>query len=157
MADPVPVIPSPGLRRLKALAEGLVGPELYIRIVEALPDALVIVNSDGEMVLANAQAELLLGYHRSELIGKEVEILIPEQLRERHQSHRMRFMSDPRVRPMGIELKLAARHKDGHELPVEINLSPLVAPEGVFVLAVLRPIRLNKHPTDVAVGAHGRE
>jgi rsbT co-antagonist protein RsbR len=130
---------SPELRRLRALAEELVGPELFARLIESLPDALVVVNDHSEIVLFNAQAEFLFGYHRSEVIGHEIEILIPEGVRHRHKEHRAGFMAQPRVRPMGLNLSLAGRHKSGTEFPVEINLSPVVAPEGLFCSAVVRP------------------
>lgn len=124
--------------RLRALAEELVSPTLFVRIVEALPDALIVVNDQGDIVLVNAQAELLFGYHRSELIGEKVELLVPEAKRAVHPQHREGFVADPRVRPMGADLHLTARHKSGRELAVKINLSPLMAPEGLFVSAVIR-------------------
>lgn len=134
----MPDAPSPELRRLRALTAELVGPELFSRLIEALPDALVVVNDHGEVVLFNAQAEFLFGYHRSEVVGRPVEILIPEGVRGQHETHRAHFFAAPRVRPMGINLALAGRHKNGAEFGVEINLSPVVAPEGLFVSAVVR-------------------
>jgi protein-histidine pros-kinase len=129
------------LARMKALAETLAGPELLARIVETLADPVVVVDEDGSIILFNAQAELLFGYHRSEVLGQKVEMLAPETRREAHVGHRTGFMHEPRTRPMGIGLQLAGRHKSGREFPVEINLSPLQTADGLFVSAVIRKAR----------------
>jgi PAS domain S-box-containing protein len=126
------------LARLRSLTETLIGPELFGRLLEALPDALVVVNAGGEVVLFNSQAELLLGYHRSEVIGRSVDMLVPAMARDRHAAHRQRFSEAPQTRPMGSDLQLAAQRKDGSEIPVAINLSPIVSPEGLFTMAVIR-------------------
>ncbi|HEY3492591.1 MAG TPA: PAS domain S-box protein [Solirubrobacterales bacterium] len=129
---------SPALERLRLLNEHLVSPELFYRLLDGLPDALVVVDSSGRVVLFNSQAELLFGYHRSEVTGHEVEMLIPEAARARHANHRTAFTETPQTRPMGTGLVLAARHKDGHEVPVSINLSPIVSPDGLYTSAVIR-------------------
>lgn len=126
------------LARLRSLTETLVGPELFGRLLEALPDALVVVNAGGEIVLFNSQAELLTGYHRSEVIGRSVDMLVPAMARDRHAGHRAGFAERPQTRPMGNDLPLAAQRKDGSEIPVAINLSPIVSPEGLFTMAVIR-------------------
>jgi PAS domain S-box-containing protein len=113
-------------------------------LLEAAPDAIVIVDADGKIVLANSQADNLFGYSRDELIEQAVELLLPEGLRAVHARHRAGFFSQPRVRAMGAGLDLHARAKDGREFPVEISLSPLVTETGTLVSAAIRDISERK-------------
>ena len=104
------------------------------------PDALIVADSAGGVVLANASAEAMLGYEAGELIGLSVEALVPNSVRPRHAALRASFASDPRPRPMGIQTDLVARRKDGSETRVEIALSPMRDQGQPFVVAAIRDI-----------------
>lgn len=121
---------------------------LFRELLEAAPDAILLVNSEGRIVLVNAQTETLFGYNREELVGQPVEILIPDRVRRRHVAHRDRYVAAPITRPMGAGLDLTARRKDGTEFPVEISLSPMTTTDGTLIISILRDVTAQKRAAE---------
>jgi PAS domain S-box-containing protein len=108
------------------------------------PDAIVEVDRAGQIVLVNGQTEALFGYPRDELLGQPVELLLPQRLRDIHVSHRAGYLAAPHIRPMGSQLELLARRKDGSEFPVEISLGPVEADGDVLIISTIRDITERK-------------
>lgn len=129
--------------RLRALSEpgAIIDPDMLARLLEALPDAVFVIDANGTIQLVNAQCELIFGYHRSEMLGQTIEMLLPESVRERHIEHRRRFFMDPRVRPMGLGTPLQGLHRNRTAINLEINLSPIVTQRGTYAVAVVRKRR----------------
>jgi PAS domain S-box-containing protein len=120
--------------------QGEPGEHLYRQLLDAAPDSAVVVDESGRIVLVNLQTERLFGYARSDLIGREIEVLIPERFRHSHVSHRAQFTRAPKIRPMGSGLELFGRKHDGTEFPIEVSISPLRVEGGILISASIRDI-----------------
>ncbi len=128
--------------------------EAYFRnLLESAPDAMIIIDENGKIAIANAQAVTMFGYAREEMLGQTIEMLLPERIRERHGSHRQEFAADPKLRRMGEGLELVARRRDGGEFPVEISLSPVQTDGHRFVSSVIRDVTERKRMEDEIVAA----
>lgn len=112
--------------------------------LEAAPNAIIMTESDGRIVLVNHEVEVLFGYHRDALVGQHIEILIPERYRSAHLQHRHDYIAAPRTRPMGTGLELFGRRQDGSEFPVEISLSATPVAGGLLVTSIVRDFTEHK-------------
>ena len=125
-----------------------VDPSWYRDLVESAPDGVVLIDGAGTILLVNRQTERLFGYERGELVGKSVEVLVPEQFRGRHSRYRDGYFDEPKVRDMGAGVELSGRRKDGSEFPVEISLSPIRTESGVLVTAAIRDASERRRAND---------
>ena len=126
------------------LSEGMASDAKYRGLLEAAPDAMVVVNQRGEIVLLNVQAEKQFGYSRDELVGQKVKNIIPEGFAERLIADATRSTAEALAQQMGMGIELSGRRKDGSEFPIEIMLSPLESAEGILVTAAIRDISVRQ-------------
>jgi PAS domain S-box-containing protein len=122
----------------------LKGEDSFRRVVEWAPSAMVMIDSAGQIVLVNAETERVFGYRRGDLVGRPVELLVPQRFSGHHAGFRDGFFANPAPRPMGSGRDLFARHADGSEFPVEIGLNPIETEEGLMVLAAIVDITERK-------------
>jgi PAS domain S-box-containing protein len=111
---------------------------LFAALLDSAPDAIVLVDSDGKIVLANRRTQELFGYQPGEMVGQEVELLVPPRFRAVHLAHRVGYAADPRTREMGVGLELYGQRKDGSQFPVEISLSPMAEGTEELVVTIIR-------------------
>jgi PAS domain S-box-containing protein len=131
---------SPVTGSVRPLSDTGLSDEAVWTLLDALPDALIMSDEGGQILLVNRQTEALFGCDRSDLLGRSVDELLPERLRQVHRAHRTRYRAEPHVRSMGTGLTLHARRSDGSEFPVEVSLSPMKTEDGLRVVAAVRDI-----------------
>ena len=112
--------------------------------MESATDAMIIIDREGRIILANPVIERLFGYPRQELIGKSMEILLPERFRQRHHFQRTDYFTQPHARTMGAGIELLGLRQDGSEFPVDVSLSPLKTEQGLLVMATIHDITRRK-------------
>ncbi|MBC7609934.1 MAG: PAS domain S-box protein [Polaromonas sp.] len=120
-------------------------------LLESSPDATVIVDQQGTMVLVNARTQAIFGYSRAELIGKKVELLMPTRLHQQHEDHRSGFMTQARTREMSGDLQLLGMRKDKSEFLIEVSLSPLHTKRGLLVSCAIRDVTERRHLADLLI------
>jgi PAS domain S-box-containing protein len=138
------IITQKDVTHLKVLRDAKLVESQFRDLLESTPDAIIMANQTGRIVLANSQAETLFGYDRGEMLGTLVEILLPSRYRGGHVGHRSGYFGQPRTRSMGAGLELYGLRKDGSEFPVEISLSPLKTDGGTLVMSAIRDITYRK-------------
>jgi PAS domain S-box-containing protein len=143
-------IPSPDPDRGPPAADT---PDSFFRnLLDAAPDAMVVVDAEGRLAIVNTEAEKMFGYSRERMVGESIEMLLPNRYRARHVQHRARYVDAPRVRAMGAGMELAGLRSDGTEFPVEISLSPIDSASGSFVASVIRDVT-ERHRIEQALTA----
>lgn len=130
---------------MPVLTEPVLKPELLAKLLESAPDAIIVVDESGRIDFASREVTPLLGYSPDELLGRSIECLVPERFRDLHLAQRHHYSQNAQARPMGVDLDLCARRKDGAELPVEIALSPIRDGEKLLVAAAIRDMTEQKH------------
>jgi PAS domain S-box-containing protein len=136
-------------RRQKAEKAQQESEEKFRNLLEAAPQAILVTNEEGEIVIVNAMAEKLYGYDRKTLIGQTVEMLIPERLRGKHIEHRSDYITNPRSREMGMNLNLHSINKEGIEFPVEVSLSYIKIDGKTYVMSFITNISDRKKMEDI--------
>lgn len=124
--------------------DGSAPDDFFRTLLDAAPDAMIVVAADGRIVLVNAVAQAMFGYTREEMLGLDIEALIPERLRATHRGHREVYGRAPKLRAMGIGMELLAVRRDGTEFPVEVSLSPIDSPSGPLVVSAIRDVTERK-------------
>ncbi len=132
---------------------GALSADEYRAVFEASPDGIVIVDESGEIRDLNARAEEMFAYEHGELLGRKVEVLVPERLREEHGKQRAAYTARPRKRPLEIGMELTGRRKDASEFPVEISLSPLRTERGLFVISTIRDVTERRRLREFGAGS----
>jgi PAS domain S-box-containing protein len=138
------VITQKDVTHIKVLRDAKLVESQFRDLLESTPDAIIMANQTGRIVLANSQAETLFGYERGEMLGTLVEVLLPSRYRGGHVAHRSGYFGQPRTRSMGAGLELYGLRKNGSEFPVEISLSPLKTDGGTLVMSAIRDITYRK-------------
>lgn len=154
--DPTGSGPPTEHRRLLPIeTDGAPSNELLDMILAVMPDAAVVVDGQGVVVAANAQVGSLFGFAAHDLVGRPVEVLVPERHRARHRGHRQAYTADPAMRSMGTELQLSGRRHDGSEFPIDVSLAPIGARGRVLVVAAIRDVseRQAAAATQIRLGA----
>lgn len=138
----------------------LLSDDVFRGLLDSAPDGILVTGPDGKIMVANTEIERLFGYDRAELVGQSPDVLVPDDVRGQHASHRSRYEHSPSSRPMGIGMTLRGRRKDGVEFPVEISLSPRQTADGVLIMAAIRDIserlRLEAERTTLLEAAHAQ-
>jgi PAS domain S-box-containing protein len=143
---------SASARQLGLAAEARGAISSMASVFETRRGAIILVDGSGQICLANAAAESMFGYGQGELVGRLVEVLIPDRYRGRHPGQRARFLASGKARPLGSGLELVGMRQDGLEFPVDISINPLEIAEGTFMLATI----LNRPPSGPVVPGHVR-
>src|SRR5579863_9505573 len=131
-------MPDSMMKRFTVLLSGRpAADDRFQQLFDAAPDAQVVVDGKGRIILVNTQVEKLFGYQREELLGRQMEMLVPERFRRQHPGHRDAFFGQPRARPMGSGVEIYGLRKDGSEFAAEISLSPIKTTEGTLVSSAI--------------------
>jgi PAS domain S-box-containing protein len=130
--------------------------ERFQSLLESAPDAFVVIDHTGDIILVNNQAIRLFEYTREEMVGEKIELLVPDRIKEKHPGLRDGYMQDSRTRPMGEQLDLKGRKSDGSVFPVEVSLSPIESEEGLLVVAAVRDVTQRKE-MDIRMARSNRD
>ena len=121
----------------------------YEKLLDSTPDAMLFVNTQNQIILVNAQFEKIFGYTQEEIIGKKLDILVPDRYKKNHSKMVRKFFEQPKVRAMGSHFEIYARKKDGDEFPADISLSPLQTDEELLITAAVRDITARREAEEL--------